>query len=71
MSEQEVFDSLVEYLIEESYADDEYSAWVFDLPSAHKASDHLPVVADIKIYEHNSSRLAELGSGVFNMMEAL
>ena len=48
----------------------EYTCWTYNDPPAHKASDHLPVVADIKIYEHSSSRLEEFGPGVFNTMEA-
>lgn len=48
----------------------EYKCWVVDNTLARGASDHLPVVADIDIYDRNSLRLRERGPGVINTMEA-
>jgi endonuclease/exonuclease/phosphatase family metal-dependent hydrolase len=42
----------------------EYRCWIMEDTQAKQASDHLPVMADIKIYAENSPRYEELGPGV-------
>jgi endonuclease/exonuclease/phosphatase family metal-dependent hydrolase len=48
----------------------EYGCWVIDDAFTRKASDHLPVVAGINIYDENSARFRELGPGCINLEEA-
>lgn len=42
----------------------EYRCWILEDMQCKRASDHLPVVTDIKIYDENSPRHKELGPGV-------
>jgi len=42
----------------------EYRCWVVENAQSRGASDHLPVVADLAIYDENSPRYKQLGPGV-------
>lgn len=43
----------------------EYHCRVIDSPLARQASDHLPVVADLKVFVQNSDRVNKMGAGVY------
>jgi endonuclease/exonuclease/phosphatase family metal-dependent hydrolase len=44
----------------------EYRCWIVDDDECRKASDHLPVVADIEVYDDRSTRAQEMGKGVYS-----
>jgi endonuclease/exonuclease/phosphatase family metal-dependent hydrolase len=43
----------------------EYHCWIVDKDECRTASDHLPVVADVEIYNEGSTRARGLGKGVY------
>ena len=47
----------------------EYHCWVVDNPTARRASDHLPVVADLRVFDQNSAKVEMKGVGVFQEVE--
>jgi endonuclease/exonuclease/phosphatase family metal-dependent hydrolase len=47
----------------------EYRCRVIDSPLAWQASDHLPVVADLKVFSEQSDRVKRMGAGVYEESE--
>jgi endonuclease/exonuclease/phosphatase family metal-dependent hydrolase len=43
----------------------EYHCWIVDDDECRMASDHLPVVADIEVYDDKSTRAREMGMGIY------